>query len=456
MARQRNVVPGPQGGQPSAFAQAGKEMQDLAAQTQRVHTAFAQIVADIPVIGTTARLFGDVLTTARQLGTIVEGIPKLLSGDFGSGAVNAGITAPRQPLAPGQPGGGLQSVELAGPTPLPVTFVGTGASPFAGPTLVPPNEMNGPNALQDNTVKQVELVHPIPLRVEVENWPGDTLGTEPRSVAPREPIPTLTPAEMEGESGTAAASGGSGLTAVAGPVALLGAAALVAGGELKQMGEKAFSFVALARPAEMNLFNRAVLDAEATIGAKFVPVVTVATDLMRSVGSFAAEALPNSQEVSQFMKEFAPEIQQVKDTMHDLAPVVHELAVVGMRTFAQEVKLAGQALKVLAPIPAFILAQLPKNPNAAPNVMGAAVNTPTVGGLEDVSRRIFELALAQGGPEQELPPTFDQLKAANEWLDKIYTAITGYTGTKEGNAADKEAAGDIFGLLVGDYGFFFR
>jgi hypothetical protein len=209
-----------------------------------------------------------------------------------------------------------------------------------------------------------------------------------------------------GAAGAGGAAGGAGAAAAAGgaagPIGLLVAGAIVAGKSLYELGENAvrtgMEFSKLANPATMERYNLAMLDAQAVVGERFVPVVEQATDFVRAIGDSLEEMLPAQQDVREAMIEAKPAIDEIRETLHEAAPLVKDLLISGLaegvvvlRDFTQGLKGARMWLEHLG--------LLSPNRAAAQSSIGKAVGAVTIGSTEEIQRRIFEAGLK--GPKQD-------------------------------------------------------
>lgn len=396
--------------------------------------ALQNITSNIPVAGRLTGFLGEIINTAQAIGTLTEGFGKLASGKLqaeltgGTSKTNATQSTPT-PLLPRLPQFDLPSFSKpASETP---TLPGQLTPAIAAPTL----------SGQATGTQSVEIVHPLPLPVEVTNWQttggtsqtpfatsapssansaGDKLGedfakawknNEPGAtqsgVTATNPFANVAVPEIGGigAEGGAEAVGGveaaGGLGAAAGPVGMVAAAALVAGKAIFDLGEKAiqtgFQFAQIASPATMDLYNRAVLDSEAVLGQRFVPVVELATVAVRDVGDFFAEILPSTGEFRASLAEFKPALDDIRDAARDVAPIIKDVFGASLQLVAAGAKDVSSAVK-FATIGFRALANNLGIPLGGPAVssVGAAAGSVSIGSIEDVSRKMFEAAVGQG------------------------------------------------------------
>ncbi len=284
-----------------------------------------------------------------------------------------------------------------------------------------------------------EISHPLPLPVEVVNFPGKEgeapyAGSVSKGQTPlassTPPVPTLEKQEVP----TLELAESSGMS-IAG-IALIGAAALVAGKAIEDMGRKAFAFAALANPASMERFNRAVMDAEAVIGSRFVPLVNLATVAVRAIGDSLVEMLPSTEDVRAALNEAQPAIDELRNAAHDLAPIVKDTLVGALKQASAELRLFAETVKILNETGAFGgPLSLFRNQNAPASSFGAAGGNVQFGNIEDVSRKIFEASVAQG---------MDKAPATESTIDKILQFLL-----KNGNL-DPVSIGMAVAAAIGD------
>ena len=210
-------------------------------------------------------------------------------------------------------------------------------------------------------------------------------------------MPTLELAEGAGGGG-----GAGGLAALAGPIGIAAGAAPVAGKEIYDLGMKAwqtgFQFAAIANPAVTDRFNRSMLDMEAVIGHKMLPVVNVATDAVRAIGGSMIDMLPSAQDVSNVMDELKPAIAELRDAAHDAAPTIKDVLIVTLKEAGKEIKAFATTVHYFVEANKF-LNQTPKNEKPKGDDTGMAAGPAHIGTIEDVSRSLFQNALEQGRGE---------------------------------------------------------
>lgn len=305
-------------------------------------------------------------------------------------------------------------------------------------------------ALRESGKQTVDkLTHSIP--VEVINWPGSVPSSSGN------PFNGMTAGAGEAEGGLSAL-GAAGLGA---GVAVLGIAA--AGAALYAFADKVndvgFRFAALANPAQTDMYNRAVMNAQAVLGQRFTPVVELATSAVRGIGDFFVEMLPSTQDFRNAVMQLTPGIDALKEAGRDVAPIIKtvlgaglEIAGAGLKVFATAIQGAVKWVRDFTGI------QLGAGP--AGNALGAAAGGVTVGSIEDVSRKMFELAVGQGRQDpavqtvsylQQLLDWFNRSGLEKVWsrITEIYGAIVDFVKTVGGTTATGFAAGGIGGGTLG-------
>jgi hypothetical protein len=205
----------------------------------------------------------------------------------------------------------------------------------------------------------------------------------------------------------------------AGPIGMIAASAVVAGVALYTLGEKAiatgFAFAEIANPATVNLYNRAVLDAEAALGQKMTPAIEVATNVMQGVGDFFVEILPSTSEFRDQLMQLNPAIDEVKGIARDLAPTIKtvfatgvQIAGEGLKIFAQRVQ---DAVKWVRDLTGIKIGEGPQG-----NARGMAAGNATVGDVESVSRNMFQAALEQGRKDEPAQQSANYLAEISKFL----------------------------------------
>lgn len=440
--------------------------------------ALQNVTSSIPVAGRLSGFLGEVISTTQAVGTLIEGASKLASGKLlgeifggekkGKGDVSSASLPPSASSSTGLGGyagfgGGPIMADITHPLPLPVDVVnwpGQTTTPYASSTPSAGNVLSptpvaasepGLKALTEKgfEVQHVEIEHPLPLQVEVTNWPGNEATPTASSVAAP---PTLgeVPTLEAAESGGAEAAAGAG--AILGPIGLVAGAALVAGKQLYDMGEKAvqtgFQFAAIANPATAQLYERAVLDSEAVLGQRFVPVVELATAAVRDVGDFFGEILPSAGEFRASLVEFKPALDELRDAARDVAPIIKDVLGASLKELAAGARAVTDVTKNVT-LGFRALADKIGLPLGGPAVssVGAASGSVTIGGIEDVSRKMFEAAVGQGRQIDAPIRTADTLERIEAWGVRFQSDLLGRLAIFE-RLMNPAEAGRILGTAI--------
>jgi hypothetical protein len=364
--------------------------------------------------------------TARTLATLVTGIPALVSTVFKLPSTPTAASAGKGGSAAASAFGTQISAEITHPLPLPVevtNFPGQPATPYASSVSQPTApaattglgassqsqfgvvEIQHPLPLPVEVVNPVEIGHPLPLDVVVTNFPNVPSTPTASSISAQTPYGSSTARTLTAEAAEAPeAAGGAeaaagGLGAIAGPIGIAVAAVLVAGTEIKALGEQAWAtgmrFAAIANPATTQLYERSIMDAQAVIGQRFVPVVELATTVMRDVGWFLVEVLPSVDEVRTALSELRPDIDQIRVEFHNAAPMIKEFVFTGLHLFVGTVGMATTALKYFVQaVNAYLGIKF--NLAAPASAVGASAGNVTIGSAEDMARQIFQASVEQG------------------------------------------------------------
>ncbi len=248
-------------------------------------------------------------------------------------------------------------------------------------------------------------------------------------------------------AGGEAAAGAEGLGAALGPIGIaVGAAVMglkIFTSAVITAANKAVQLAALNNPAVAERFQRALLDTEAVLGNRLIPVVEFMTKGMRLVGDILQTILPTEADIAAAMSELDPVLKDLRDSAADLAPLLKdqlvlalEVTVDSLRVFADEIKLITFLLKPLG--------SGEKNP--LKSSLGMAASQASTVGIEDISKRAIEAAYGQGagGPQE---------RSANT-LDKIYAFLERELGRHD--AAHQSAGERAESAVLGAPAQFFR
>lgn len=128
--------------------------------------------------------------------------------------------------------------------------------------------------------------------------------------------------------GVAGLIGGEGAGALlGGPVGLIAAAAVSAAKELWALGKAAvaaaFNLARLANPAYAERMDRAMLDAQAVVGQRFVPLMNVVTQVVRAFGDFLATVLPSTQAMRTAFDALRPAVDAIRRVFAVIAEALH-------------------------------------------------------------------------------------------------------------------------------------
>jgi hypothetical protein len=139
-------------------------------------------------------------------------------------------------------------------------------------------------------------------------------------------------AAAAGLGGLGAATAGIGLAIIAGAGALKGAADYVMG-----VLHSAANLAGLSNPAVADQFQEAIDDIWAVIGNKLVPVVSTATDFIRTFGDGLASMLPSAKDVQDVMQEFKPVLEDLRHDLAVIAPIIKDELVTSLKIAAEAI-----------------------------------------------------------------------------------------------------------------------
>ncbi len=248
-------------------------------------------------------------------------------------------------------------------------------------------------------------------------------------------------------AGGEAAAGAEGLGAALGPIGIaVGAAVMglkIFTSAVITAANKAVQLAALNNPAVAERFQRALLDTEAVLGNRLIPVVNVMTKGMRLVGDILQTILPTEQDIAAAMSELDPVLKDLRDSAADLAPLLKDQLVLALEVTVDSLRLFADEIKVIA----FLLKPLGSGEkNQLKSSLGMAASQASTVGIEDISKRAIEAAYGQGaaGPQE---------RSANT-LDKIYAFLERELGRHD--AAHQSAGERAESAVLGAPAQFFR
>lgn len=214
--------------------------------------------------------------------------------------------------------------------------------------------------------------------------------------------------ESAGGADMMVASEGGGLAAALGPIALAAGAAVVGLKMLAGASQKIVQLAGINNPAVAERFQRSLLDAEAVIGNRLIPVVEVMTKGMQLVGDVLQTILPSEADIRDAMRELDPVLNQLRDAAAELAPMLKQqfrdslqVAIIGLQLFADQISVATFMLGPLAG----------GKGKGLESARGMAASQASTVGIEDISKRAIEAAYGQGagGPQDRTASSAEKI-----------------------------------------------
>lgn len=253
--------------------------------------------------------------------------------------------------------------------------------------------------------------------------------------------------------------GGGSALAVGGPVGAIAAVASQVVNSIQRMYQAMVGLVASANPAVVELYHRAWADLGAVVGRTLVPIVKMATEVVRVFGDFLANILPSASEWSKVMQQIRPALDEMRNAIMDLAPTIRAVLVGMIRTAAVAIgamaKQLALVIKVAQMMPQVALAKalFGGKEEAKATSMGAAASQARYVDIEEIGRQAALSAYSQGagGPDVQ---TADNTRSAAATLKSILDHFRDYT-LKRLTASKSEAAqgGIAAGLQAGNRGW---
>lgn len=207
------------------------------------------------------------------------------------------------------------------------------------------------------------------------------------------------------------------------------------------------SFAAKASPATFELFSRAVDNAQAAIGHAFVPVLEVATRIIREMGDGLATVLPTAQELRQtlassgFLDFLNDSLREFREAITENGAALKDLASSGFLTLAYSLTVVARATSDVtskfSKLWAFLtfmnrdeLARQLEHRSS----FGMAASPAHFSGFMDYQRQLQQSAYSAGATMADVPDDVATIRSLSQRIsDGIETLGNWWRGTSWGD-----------------------
>lgn len=251
------------------------------------------------------------------------------------------------------------------------------------------------------------------------------------------------------ESGPGLLGGlGNVLSAVTGPVGMAVAGFTAAAGATMK-------FVEAANPGAVERFNIAMKDTVAVVGHALTPVLEILTGVVRLVGDVLASILPSAEEMREILKPVSEALKELREDIKPLIPILRDQLYIGLKMFAEAVKLAMIPMKVMYKL----LGGLLGAGEELKSSVGAAARSISFTTQEAFAKSVYQAAFknTQGaGEAKPTKPITTYLDEIGETLDEIAGFVRGIAdfavnssplGMLKNLTGGKEGGIDLGGIL---------